>query len=87
MSAAGESGLRIVIATCAGGQRIAELEAKIDALQREAGAVGAVPTADVPPSLLLGVKIAVRRERALRKACLWGGACPRCILGSRVRTG
>jgi hypothetical protein len=32
MSAAGESGLRIVIATCAEGQRIGELEAEIDAL-------------------------------------------------------
>jgi hypothetical protein len=29
MSAAGESGLCIVIATCAGGQRIAELDADI----------------------------------------------------------
>ena len=39
MSAAGESGLRIVIATCAGGvSGIAELEAKIDVLQRALGA-------------------------------------------------
>jgi hypothetical protein len=37
MSAAGESGLCIVIATSAGGQRIAELEAEIDTLQRQTG--------------------------------------------------
>jgi hypothetical protein len=34
MSAAGESGLCIVIATRGGGQRIAELEAEVDALRR-----------------------------------------------------
>jgi hypothetical protein len=31
------------------GQRIAELEAEIEALQRQALALGAGPTADVPP--------------------------------------
>jgi hypothetical protein len=45
-------------------QRIAELEAEIEALQRQAVALGAEPTADVPPWVLLGVKIAARRERA-----------------------
>jgi hypothetical protein len=60
MSAAGESGLRIVIATCAAGQSIAELEAEIDALKAAAPALGAEPTGDVPPWLLLGVKIAGR---------------------------
>jgi hypothetical protein len=39
------------------GQRIAELEAEIDALQRQALALGAEPTADVPAWVLLGVKI------------------------------
>jgi hypothetical protein len=39
------------------GQRIAELEAQIDAFQREAVALGAEPSADVPPWVLLGVKI------------------------------
>jgi hypothetical protein len=46
------------------GQRIAELEAEIDALQPQALALGAEPTADVPPWVLLGVRIAARRERA-----------------------
>jgi hypothetical protein len=46
------------------GQRIAELEAEIDALQRQALALGAEPSADVPPWVLLGVKVAARRERA-----------------------
>jgi hypothetical protein len=36
------------------GRRIAELEAKVDALQRQALALGAEPTADVPPWVLLG---------------------------------
>jgi hypothetical protein len=50
MSAAGESRLCIVIATVVReGQRIAELEAEIEALQRQALALGAEPTADVPP--------------------------------------
>jgi hypothetical protein len=57
MSAAGESRLCIVIATCGEGQRIAELEAEIDALQRQALALGAEPTADFAPWVLLGVKI------------------------------
>jgi hypothetical protein len=48
MSAAGESAPCIVIATCAGGQRIAALDAEIEALQRQALALGAEPTADVP---------------------------------------
>jgi hypothetical protein len=39
------------------GQRIAELEAEIDALQRQALALGEQPTADVSPWGLLGVKI------------------------------
>jgi hypothetical protein len=47
------------------GQRIAELEAEIDALQRQALALGEEPTADAPPRVLLGVKIAARRERAV----------------------
>jgi hypothetical protein len=45
------------------GQRIAELEAEFEALQRQALALGEEPTADVPPWVLLGVKIAARRER------------------------
>jgi hypothetical protein len=57
MSAAGESRLCIVIATCGEGQRIAELEAEIEDLQRQALALGAEPTADVPTWVLLGVKI------------------------------
>jgi putative tryptophan/tyrosine transport system substrate-binding protein len=39
------------------GQRIAELDAEIDALQRQALALGAEPTADFAPWVLLGVKI------------------------------
>jgi hypothetical protein len=39
------------------GQRIAELEADIEMLQRQALALGAEPTAEVPPWVLLGVKI------------------------------
>jgi hypothetical protein len=46
------------------GQRIAELEAEIDALQRQPLALGAEPSADVPPWVLLGGKIAARREHA-----------------------
>jgi hypothetical protein len=61
MSAAGESGLRIVIATRAEGQRIAELDAEIDALRRQALALGAEPIADVQPWTLLGLKIGARR--------------------------
>jgi hypothetical protein len=57
MSAAGESRLCIVIATCGKGQRIAELEAEIEDLQRQALALGAEPTADFAPWVLLGVKI------------------------------
>jgi hypothetical protein len=72
---------------CGKCQRIAELEAEIEELQRQALVLGAEPSADFAPWVLLGVKIAARGERALRKACLWGGACPRCILGSHVRTG
>jgi hypothetical protein len=48
------------------GQRIAELEAEIEELQRQALALGAEPTADVPPWVLLGVKIAARRARGVR---------------------
>jgi hypothetical protein len=47
------------------GQRTAELDAEIDALQRQALAPGAEPTADVPPWVLLGVKIAARRGAAV----------------------
>jgi hypothetical protein len=57
MSAAGESRLCIVIATCAGGQRIAALDAEVDALQRQALALDAEPTADFARWVLLGVKI------------------------------
>jgi hypothetical protein len=39
------------------GQRIAEPEAEIEALQRQALALGAEPTADFAPWVLLGVKI------------------------------
>jgi hypothetical protein len=48
------------------GQRIAELEAELEALQRQALALGAEPTADVPPWVLLGVKIAAFEEFARR---------------------
>jgi hypothetical protein len=48
------------------GQRIAELEAEIEALRRQAMALGAEPTADVPPWVLLGVKVAARREPLAR---------------------
>jgi hypothetical protein len=47
------------------GQRIAELEAEFEALQRQALALGAEPTADFAPWVLLRVKIAARRERAV----------------------
>jgi hypothetical protein len=39
------------------GERIAELEAEFEALQRQALALGAEPTADYAPWVLLGVKI------------------------------
>jgi hypothetical protein len=39
------------------GQRIAALDAEIDALQRQALALDAEPTADFAPWVLLGVKI------------------------------
>jgi hypothetical protein len=42
---------------CEEGQSIAALDAEIDALQRQALALGAEPTADVPAWVLLGVKI------------------------------
>jgi hypothetical protein len=38
-------------------QRIAALDAQVDAPERQAVALGAEPTADVPPWVLLGVKI------------------------------
>jgi hypothetical protein len=47
------------------GQRIAALDAEVDALQRQAVALGAEPTAEGPPRVLLGVKIAARRELAV----------------------
>ena len=40
-------------------RRIGELEAEIEVLRRQALALGAEPTADFPPWVLLGVKIAV----------------------------
>jgi hypothetical protein len=46
------------------GQRIAELEAEIRFCKRQALALGTEPTADVRPWVLLGVKVAARRERA-----------------------
>jgi hypothetical protein len=49
MSAAGESGLCIVIATCAGASAIAALDAEVDALQRQARRLGTEPTAHFPP--------------------------------------
>ena len=55
-------------------QRIGELEAEFEALQRQALALGAEPSADAPPWVLLGVKIAARRERAAR--CTLIGPCP-----------
>jgi len=42
---------------CEEGQSIAKLEAEIEALQRQALALGAEPTADFAPWVLLGVKI------------------------------
>jgi hypothetical protein len=57
MSAAGESGLRIVIATCAGGSTHRRGEVEIEALQRQALALGAEPTTDFAPWVLLGMKI------------------------------
>jgi hypothetical protein len=42
---------------CEEDQSIAELEAEIETLQRQALALGAEPTADFAPWLLLGVKI------------------------------
>ena len=42
---------------CEEGQSIAELEAEIEELQRQALAPGAEPPADVPAWVLLGVKI------------------------------
>jgi hypothetical protein len=65
MSAAGESRLCIVIATCAGGSAHRRARAEIDALQRQALALDAEPSADVPPWVLLGVRIAAsKRSRA-----------------------
>jgi hypothetical protein len=49
MSAAGESGRSIVIATCAGGSAHRRAEAEIEALQRQALALGAEPSADFAP--------------------------------------
>jgi hypothetical protein len=49
---------------CEEGQRTAELEAEFEALQRQALALGAEPSTDVPPWILLGVKVAARRKRA-----------------------
>jgi hypothetical protein len=47
------------------GQCIAKLEAEFEALQRQVLALGEEPTADFAPWVLLGVKIAARRERAV----------------------
>jgi hypothetical protein len=46
------------------GQPIAALDAEVDAPRRQALALGAEPTADFPPWVLLGVKVTARRERA-----------------------
>ena len=56
MSAAGESG-RSIVTVVREGQRIAELEAEIDTLQRQALALGS----GLPPAVVLGVRVA-RRE-------------------------
>jgi hypothetical protein len=64
MSAAGESGLASSSQHVREGQRIAELEAEIEALRRQVMALGAEPSTDAPPWVLLGVKVAARRERA-----------------------
>jgi hypothetical protein len=50
----GESGLCIVIATRGEGERIAALDAEIDALQRQTLALGGGPSTDVPPCFYLG---------------------------------
>jgi hypothetical protein len=59
------------------GQRIAALDAEVDALQRQALALGAEPTADVPPWALLGVRIAARPSEGLNQdlscSCLMKG--------------
>jgi len=46
------------------GQGNAELEAEVDALHRQALALGARPPSEIPPWFLLGVKITAGRERA-----------------------
>jgi hypothetical protein len=45
-------------------RRISELEAEIDALQRQELALSGQPAADAPPPVLLGVRVAARGERA-----------------------
>jgi hypothetical protein len=45
-------------------QRVAKLEAELDVSQLQALALGAEPTADLPPQVLLGVRFVARRERA-----------------------
>jgi hypothetical protein len=45
-------------------RRIVEQEDEVEELPRQALALGAEPTADFAPWVLLGVKIAARRERA-----------------------
>jgi hypothetical protein len=49
--------------TCGGVSASHELEAKIEALRRQAVALGAEPSTDVPPWGSLGVRIGARRER------------------------
>jgi hypothetical protein len=45
-------------------KRIAELETQVEQLQRQTLALGAEATVDVPPQVVLGVKLTARRERA-----------------------
>jgi hypothetical protein len=44
-------------------QRIAQLQAEIDTLQRQSLALGA-DTSDLPPAVVLGVRVASRSSRA-----------------------
>jgi hypothetical protein len=69
------------------GQRIAELEAEIEALQRQALALGAEPSADVPPRVLLGVKIDQclhSAEGDMRAPNEWAGFDPIRTIRSQV---
>jgi hypothetical protein len=48
--------------------RMAALDAKVDALQRQAVALGAEPISCIEPQVLLGVKIGARRKRGWRSS-------------------